>query len=86
MKRVNVYICILFTQHYACAALDAAVELWRLLLQGRFEHLDLWIKFIEVKFKDLVAPNDGLTWRKNSHLPICRSNTVKPYPEIHGTW
>lgn len=29
-------------------ALEAAVELWRLLLQGRFEHLDLWIKFIEV--------------------------------------
>jgi DCN1-like protein 1/2 len=29
-------------------ALDAAVELWRLLLQGRFEHLELWIKFVEV--------------------------------------
>jgi hypothetical protein len=29
-------------------ALEAAVELWRLLLTGRFSLLDQWIQFLEV--------------------------------------
>ncbi|CAO3668853.1 unnamed protein product [Umbelopsis vinacea] len=40
-------------------SLDAAVELWRLLLQGRFEHLDLWIKFIEEQHGKAISRD---TW------------------------
>ncbi|KAG2173183.1 hypothetical protein INT43_004557 [Umbelopsis isabellina] len=40
-------------------SLDAAVELWRLLLQDRFEHLDLWIKFVEEEHGKAISRD---TW------------------------
>jgi hypothetical protein len=58
-----------------------------MLLQGRFEHLDLWIKFIEVSSASWVWPStvkDALALADSVWL--CRSNMVKLYLEIHGIW
>ncbi|KAL1925284.1 uncharacterized protein VTP21DRAFT_167 [Calcarisporiella thermophila] len=39
--------------------LDIAIEFWRLLLAGRFQHLDLWIQFLEEKHKKAISKD---TW------------------------
>ncbi|CAO3588141.1 unnamed protein product [Absidia cylindrospora] len=40
-------------------ALEAAVELWKLLLTGRFDRLDQWITFLEEKHRKAISRD---TW------------------------
>ncbi|KAI8097523.1 Cullin binding-domain-containing protein [Halteromyces radiatus] len=40
-------------------ALDAAVELWKLLLAGRYDRLDQWITFLEEKHRKAISRD---TW------------------------
>ncbi|KAI8069265.1 Cullin binding-domain-containing protein [Gongronella butleri] len=40
-------------------ALDAAIELWKLLLASRFSHLDQWTTFLEAKHKKAISKD---TW------------------------
>ena len=39
--------------------LDLAIELWKLVLSGRFKHLDLWIKFLTEKHNRAISKD---TW------------------------
>ncbi|KAI8343040.1 Cullin binding-domain-containing protein [Chlamydoabsidia padenii] len=41
-------------------ALDAAVELWKLLLTGKFSRLDQWITFLEEKHRKAISRD---TWK-----------------------
>ncbi|ORX59654.1 DUF298-domain-containing protein, partial [Hesseltinella vesiculosa] len=40
-------------------ALDAAIELWRLLLTSKFSQLDQWLSFLETKHKKAISKD---TW------------------------
>ncbi|GAB5591994.1 Scaffold-type E3 ligase [Umbelopsis nana] len=63
-------------------SLDAAVELWRLLLQGRFEHLDLWIKFIEEQHGKAISRD---TW--NLLLDFSKqADTELSNHDAEGAW
>eukprot|EP01027_Heterolobosea_sp_BB2_P010536 GEZU01015453.1.p1 GENE.GEZU01015453.1~~GEZU01015453.1.p1 ORF type:complete len:289 (-),score=93.66 GEZU01015453.1:206-994(-) len=61
---------------------DIAVASWRLLLQGRYKHLDLWCDFIEKEYKKAISRD---TWTQFLDF----INTVNPdfsnYDE-DGAW
>lgn len=39
--------------------LELAIELWKLVLRGRFKHLDLWIQFLTEKHNRAISKD---TW------------------------